>query len=71
MLLDDIYGKQYDLNEGIDVEETYQLIYDYLIDHTEYYSSISVISLSPHEIENYVVFDHLWIKWVIDQYRIK
>ena len=72
MILDDIYGKQYELNKEIDIDTICQIIYDYLINHTGYYNtSIPVISLSPNEIENYVVFDHLWIKWTIDQYRIK
>lgn len=74
MVLDDIFGKQYDLNNEdiIDIYEIYDIISDYINNYQnmKYNISIPIISISHSLIDNYIVFDSLGIKLTIDQYLL-
>jgi len=69
--MDGFYSQQYELNKQLDAVEIMHVIDEYIEFHAYYYNTsipINVISLSPHPIENYICFNHLWIKWIIDLY---
>lgn len=73
MILDDIFGTEYDLTDmDIDTNDMFKTIHDYINNDLNriFYSSIPILSLSHSSIDNYVVFDSLWVKWTIDQYRL-
>ena len=73
MILDDIFGNEYDLTDtNIDTNDMFKTIHDYINNDLNriFYSSIPILSLSHSIIDNYVVFDSLWVKWTIDQYRL-
>lgn len=72
MIMDGFYSQQYELNKQLDAVEIMHVIDEYIEFHAYYYNTsipINVISLSPHPIENYICFNHSWIKWIIDLYR--
>ena len=70
---DRIFGNEYDLTDtNIDTNDMFKTIHDYINNDLNriFYSSIPILSLSHSSIDNYVVFDSLWVKWTIDQYRL-
>lgn len=71
-IMDGSYSQQYELNKQLDVLDMMRTIDEYIDNCKHFYnvnSQIMVISLSPHPLENYISFDHLSIKWIIDLYR--
>lgn len=70
MIMDEFFGKQYKLNETTDFFEMIQVIDDYIYNHIDHYrtTTLSVISLSPHPLENYVVINHMSIISIINLY---
>lgn len=73
LIMDGVYYTEYtltDIDEPLDVNKIINDIDEYIDRNKEYYcTSIYVISLSPHPIENYIQISHDWIKSVIDLYR--
>ena len=70
---DKIFGNEYDLTDtNIDTNDMFKTIHDYINNDLNriFYSSIPILSRSHSSIDNYVVFDSLWVKWTIDQYRL-
>lgn len=70
MIMSEFLGKQYKANETIDFIDIIQVIDEYIDNHLDNYSTTtSVISLSPHPLESYVVIDHMNIISIINLYR--
>lgn len=55
-------------NEDIDIKDIIILIDEYIDNHRNYYMTdqLDVLSISNHPIENYISFDHNWIKSSLD-----
>lgn len=72
-IMDFPYDKQYILNEDdLDIDEIMRCVNDYIDIHSDHYDTtmtINVVSISNHPLENYICFNHNWIKWNIDLYR--
>ena len=75
-ILDFPYNKIYTLNndsESLDVSEIRDDINEFLnrpdILSRGATTSINVISLSDHPLDNFVCFNDKWIKWALDFYR--
>lgn len=75
-ILDFPYNKNYTLNndsESLDVSTINEMINDFFsrpdILSRGATTSINVISLSDHPLDNFVCFNDKWIKWALDFYK--
>lgn len=65
-IMDDYFGKQYKIN-NMDIDDMINVIDTYIDNNAICYNTTtSVISLSPNELENYVVINHMSITNIFD-----
>lgn len=65
-IMDDYFGKQYKI-DNMDIDDMINVIDTYIDNNAKCYNTTtSVISLSPNELENYVVISHMSITNIFD-----